>query len=60
MCTESSNEARVCDTCEMTPVIVTATYRLFVLLFCVLSYPGYFYFSFLKVLVIKALIFFNV
>lgn len=36
MCTEGSNEARVCDTDEMTPVIVTATYKLFVLLFCVL------------------------
>ena len=36
MYTESSDEARVCDTEEMTSVIVTATYKLFVLLFCVL------------------------
>jgi hypothetical protein len=33
MYTESSNEARVCDTDETTTVIVTATCKLFVLLF---------------------------
>ena len=36
MYTASSNEARVCDTDEMTPVIVTTVYKLFVLLFSVL------------------------
>jgi hypothetical protein len=48
MYTESSNEARVCDTDETTTVIVTATCKLFVLLFVLCNTQRILNFNFLK------------